>query len=43
MFLGNAEWREMIEGFRRTWQARLDTATEDNPRTIVDAAGGVAI
>src|SRR5258708_25701 len=31
MFLAQAAWRDMIADCRRTWQARLDAATEDNP------------
>jgi hypothetical protein len=31
MFLGHTKWREMIGGFRRTWQTRLDSATLENP------------
>ncbi len=31
MFLNQAAWREMVADFRRTWQARLDSATEENP------------
>ncbi len=31
MFLNHATWREMVADFRRTWQARLDAATGENP------------
>ncbi len=31
MFLGNPKWREMIAGFRESWQARIDGATLEDP------------